>query len=108
MENLKRTLFGVVILMILGTVSCKKKQCYHCYHYNGSFLAIKGSDTVGVGFVNTRAILQDSINHYLSLGYSIDTFANGYFSDPTNGVSVCVGDYDIPYLESIDSCIIIT
>ena len=96
----------LVITILLSVAGCKKNHCYHCYHYSGIFFAIKGTDTVSVGVILARAPLQDSMNHYVSLGYSIDTFANGYFPDPPNGTPTC-GTPDF-YSSSVpDSCSII-
>ena len=80
---------GVVILMILGAVSCKKKSCYHCYYFFGYFIASKNSDTVTTGTIISRTWLQDSITHYISLGYTIDSVVGGYHPEDGPGAVFC-------------------
>jgi hypothetical protein len=92
MKYLKIEILALVVLVyasVLVISGCKKNHCYHCYYFNGSFLAIKGSDTVPVGGILAREWLYDSMNRYVSLGYGIDTIANNYFPDPSNGIVVC-------------------
>ncbi len=76
------------LLVVFGMASCKK-SCYHCYDFAGGFIATKNGDTVGVGVVISRTWLQDSINLYTRLGYTIGNVQSGYHADPYSGAVVC-------------------
>ena len=107
MKKVKTVLLGVVILTILGVVSCKKRNCYRCYDYYCYIIASKGGDTVNYGNLYTPKVFQDTINHLISLGYVIDTARGGYIHDPPGGAEVC--DTNAVYIGQPvrDSCAII-
>ena len=97
----------LVIVTTIGAAGCKKKPCYHCYYYWGGFTAIKNGDSISVGLMRTSTSFHDSINYYLSMGYSIDSIRSSYVADPNSGVEVC--DTNSVYLGQPvrDSCAII-
>ena len=107
MRSTQKIFLGLMLLIMLTVIGCKQNHCYQCYHYSGAFFAIKGNDTLSVGFILARDWFHDSVTHYLSLGYTIDTFANGYFPDPSNGAPTCNLNSNSNQSPVPDSCVII-
>jgi hypothetical protein len=105
MKRFKIIILGFALLILLGSVGCNNERCYHCYQFGASFLAVKGSDTVFVGILNKNAV-QDSVNHYIGLGFTVGTPNGGYSPNPSNGALTCgaINNSGAPYP---DSCVLV-
>ena len=104
LHRLDRLILGLVLILLLFSAGCRR-TCYQCYEFNGNLMVTKGGVTFYVQPL-TRIGLQDSINRYISLGYTIDSvWDNGYFRDrPNSGVDRCDGEeFGTP--PQFDSCI---
>jgi hypothetical protein len=105
MKNAGKILSGLLLLMIIGIAGCKK-PCYSCYDFSGWFIASKNGDTIVVGRnIYSRAILQDTINYYVRLGFTIDSVQQGWAPDAIADSECDYFKYNSPGLPAPDSCV---
>jgi hypothetical protein len=99
MKNVKIALlvFGISTLAIAG---CKKHSCFHCYVLTGGFVCSKNGYTYTSPAIPNRLWLQDSVNLYISRGYTMDTVI-GYYNDAGTICDTPQGPYPI----FPDSCV---
>jgi len=105
-KKLALALGFLILAIMLSISSCKKNHCYHCYGFSG-YITISKSGNSGTVLVFSRGGFQDSINHFISLGYTIDSAAGEYYPDPSPGAVVCDTNTVFNGLPVRDSCAII-
>ena len=104
MKNGLNVLLIFLLAIVLLIASCKKKQCYHCYSFEGTFKAALNGDTLVIGYMQSSVLYRDSISHYASLGYVVVNGIYQFNSDPSNGAMVCDTNFDYPAITIHDSC----
>ena len=100
MKNIKYLILATIFMAILACAGCHR--CYHCFELQGTFIAHKGTDTTYF-FAPTKAIIEDSINYYKSLGYIVDTFSTNY-NEIDFGSEICTHSYYKMAIDAGDSC----
>lgn len=78
MKEISFACIGVLSMVVVATAGCKKCMC--CTETAAEFYWIKGADTVYISISGGyQRRVQDTINLYLSKGFSIDTgYLNPY------------------------------
>ena len=102
----KNLFLSTLFCFFLLETGCERNNCYKCYTFEGSFLAIKPGDTISF-YGSSRYKIIDSINYYTQLGYSIDTFEINRFQNPPND-KICSKSGYSEALNRGDSCVITT
>ena len=99
MKNIKLIVLVGITLLVINITGCKAR-CYECYSFFGYVDVSKNGDTIYSSGIGSSTMLHDTINHYISLGYKIDTVVGIYGYD--NFASGC--DVTSP-LTKYDSCV---